>query len=60
MLVETIQFDRRERGYGDRGYGERRGARPGRIVRRILGVGPRRDRGYRGRGYGYGRDRNRY
>lgn len=46
--AETVQFDRR-----DRGYGERRGVRPGRVVRRLLGVGPRP--GYRDRRYGYGR-----
>ncbi len=46
-LVDTVQYYGRDRGY------RRRGVRPGRIVRRLLGVGPRR--GYRGRGYGYGR-----
>lgn len=57
-LVEQVQY-----GYGDGRYQRRReGARPGAIVRDLLGVRPRRDRGYRayrGRGYGYGYDRRR-
>lgn len=54
-LVEQVQY-----GYGDGRYRRREGARPGAIVRDLLGVRPRRDRGYRayrGRGYGYDRRR---
>ncbi|WP_375459629.1 hypothetical protein [uncultured Enterovirga sp.] len=56
-LVENAQYGY---GYRERRYERRReGVRPGRIVRDLLGVGPRRrDRGYyrggSGRGYGYG------
>lgn len=58
--VETVQYY--GGGYGRGGYGRgydrpRRGVRPGRVVRDLLGVGPRRgyNRGGYGRpGYGYG------
>lgn len=63
--VETVQYYGGGGGYGPgygrggygRGYGRPRGARPGAVVRDLLGVGPRRGyrRGYGGRpGYGRG------
>ena len=50
-LIDTVQYGYRDGGrrFEGRGYGPR----PGRVVGRLLGVGPRD--GYRGRGPGYGR-----